>query len=312
MNKPHFFIIGAPRCGTTSLYTWLHGHENIFLPDVKEPFFWCSDFPRMQTVSTEAEYLRMFKKAGPEKTMCGEASTLYFYSRAAPQAIHRFDPTARIVVLLRNPVDLVYSWHSWLLSCFDEDEPDFERAWALIEERRAGRCIPKRCRFPALLDYEQIGQLATWLRRWLASFSAAQVKCLLLDDLGRSPEMAYRQVLDFLGLRYDGRTEFPHVNDNREHRIRWLALLQERKPPWLARITGRIKQRVPQGVYNACRFDIRQVKRAPMPPVVRWHLSRLFSAELRDLEELLQRDLTFWKQASPSAQTAAEPNAGTA
>src|SRR5687767_1010670 len=105
MHKPNFFIVGAPKCGTTSLYEYIRVHPEVFMPDRKEPAFFCSDFYKPRRMKEE-EYLSLFREAGSAKWI-GEASTWYLYSDKAREGIKAFCPDARIIIMLRNPVDMM-------------------------------------------------------------------------------------------------------------------------------------------------------------------------------------------------------------
>jgi hypothetical protein len=105
MPKPGFFLVGAPKCGTTSLHDHLAQHPALFLPAVKEPTFFGADVPLLPAVGSLDAYVALFD-AGAGR-LCGEASTNYLASTSAAREIHDFNPGARIIVALRNPVDFL-------------------------------------------------------------------------------------------------------------------------------------------------------------------------------------------------------------
>ena len=111
-NKPDFFIVGAPKCGTTALYTYLKQHPEIFMSPQKEPQFFANDVlgDRRHTC-TWAEYLSCFAAARGAKRI-GEASVAYLGSPCAPKQIKMFNPAAKIIIMLRNPVDMMHSLHN--------------------------------------------------------------------------------------------------------------------------------------------------------------------------------------------------------
>src|SRR5262245_29668254 len=125
MRKPDFFIVGAPKCGTTAIFEYLAPHPEVFLAP-KEPHFFGSDIRSIRQVN-EAEYLKLFGSAENELRL-GDASVFYFYSNVAPQEIREFSPDARIIISLRNPVDMVYSLHSQLVFSLEDEIEDFETA----------------------------------------------------------------------------------------------------------------------------------------------------------------------------------------
>jgi len=100
--KPNFFIVGAPKCGTTSMTEYLKQHPDIFIPEEKEPHYFGSDLEYPRITKTEAQYLRLFSEAQDERRL-GEASVWYLFSQRAAQEIYEFNPLSRIIIMLRTP-----------------------------------------------------------------------------------------------------------------------------------------------------------------------------------------------------------------
>src|SRR5690348_11613531 len=115
-RKPDFIIIGVPKAGTTSLADWLSQHPQIFFPRIKEPGFFSyagqSYNPLHRSLPSYAtlwaEYLKLFENAGPGEKI-GEATTNYFHFYQAPGLMRALLPDVKLVVVLRNPVDRIYS-----------------------------------------------------------------------------------------------------------------------------------------------------------------------------------------------------------
>jgi len=150
---PNFFIIGAPKTGTTALSEYLKDHPNIFFCPVKEPHFFDLDTSKRLKLNLQT-YLSLFAEADPALHQAvGEGSTGYLFSKVAVSEILKFNPNSKFIVMLRNPVDLVQSWHSEMYYEGVEDVVDFEKAWKLEQERRQGRNIPKSCWEPKKLFY---------------------------------------------------------------------------------------------------------------------------------------------------------------
>ena len=134
MKKPDFFIVGAPKCGTTALAEYLRQHPDVFFSDPKEPCYFCNDFPRKRYVESESDYTALFRKA-KSGSILGEGSVWYLYSECAIENIYQFNPNAKIIAMIRNPVDLVYSLHSQLVYSGEETISDFEEAWDIQYKR---------------------------------------------------------------------------------------------------------------------------------------------------------------------------------
>lgn len=302
MARPNFFILGAPKCGTTALSEYLRQHPRIFMSMPKEPHFFCTDFDYYFAPGqrTEEHYLALFDDAGPDHLAVGEASVWYMYSRDAAANIAAFDPAARVVVMLRNPVDMMPSLHSQLVYTVDEDERDPARAWALQANRREGRDLPAEVRVPEFLQYGAACSLAGQLARVYESFPHERVKVIVFDDFRADPGAVYRDTLEFLDVPDDGRSEFPRVNPNTVHRAPAVAKLTQR-PPRAALTAARAVKRVTGikqlGIMRRVRSRNRvEAEREPLPG---WFLDELavhFADDVAALSELIGRDLTHWTQ----------------
>ena len=299
-GKPNFFIVGAPKCGTTALYEYLRGHPNIFMPELKEPHYFATDLVTRPLVKTPEEYLRLFADSTPHHLRIGEASASYLLSTEAARNIRAFDSHAKIIAMFRNPVDMVYSFHSQLLYWSDETVDDFETAWELQARRRRGVDVPRTARDPFWLQYAQLGRFGTQTQRLLTVFPRDQVKLILFDDFTASTQAVYSAVLDFLGLPPDQRTDFPRVNENKRAKSAWFRDLYRNPPPALRKAFVALKQSVGAERVVALKqkiVDLNTVKerRRPLSPELRARLVETFREEVALLSKLLDRDLSHWK-----------------
>ncbi|HEX3909877.1 MAG TPA: sulfotransferase [Solirubrobacteraceae bacterium] len=206
MTRPDFFIVGHQKCGTTALYRMLSAHPQIFMPEVKEPWFFARELrpgsrpggshSRPETLE---QYLALFAEAAPGQ-LAGEASPQYIRSSTAPREIAELCPQARIVAILREPAAFLRSLHLQLLVTQIEFEKDFGRAIALEDERRQGRKIPRGSVSPQSLLYSDHVRYAEQLRRLHEAFGAEQVRVLIYEDFRADNEGVLREVLEFLGV----------------------------------------------------------------------------------------------------------------
>jgi len=309
MKRPNFFIIGAPKCGTTALYSYLAEHPQIYMPKVKEPHYFADDFPVLQVVDEERHYLSLFEHAGPDHIAVGEASVIYLYSSVAIQRVREFAPDARIIVMLRNPVDLVYSHHSQLRYGFHEPEKDFMRAWDLQQARRQGQHLPSRPTDLAMLQYKALGQLGHQVKKLLQIFPPEQVKLILFDDFKKSPQSVYEDVLEFLSVPSDNRQDFPRVNENKEYRS-----------PALARVTVALQslqrkakrmlglqwtaQKTLLSHFNVLallrKINSRKTARSSLTEADRQRLASEFESDIKLLSNIINRDLSAWMNKHPT------------
>lgn len=298
MARPDFFIIGAPKSGTTAMAGYLADHRNIHFCEPKEPCFFSTDFPGQQLVRTEPAYEALFDGAGADHKAVGEGSVWYLYSEEALHNIRAYDPQARIIVMLRNPVEQVYSMHQELYHRRYETESDFMTAWGLQESRRAGRGIPKHCKAAGFLQYSAIASYAGQVERLLRVFPPQQVKILLFDDFKADTGRAYRELLEFLGLPDDGRTEFLPALESRRHRLHGLGTFLINQPDWLVRAKTGVKRAL--GIDRiglremVAKYNTVTEKRAPLPDAFKEELKDHFREDVARLAKILDRDLSSW------------------
>jgi hypothetical protein len=221
MAKPNFFIIGAPKCGTTALSEYLRQNPRIGFAAPKEPVYFCTDYPKVRNFTDEKEYLEQCFGHCRDRDLLavGEGSTLYFYSAEAVPNILAFEPQARFIVMLRNPVDMVPALHAEKLASLEEDVTRFEKAWFLQKDRLSGKNMPKFCRDARLVQYASLGRLGMHLQRIYSQIPEDRRMAIVFDDFACDPRKVYSEVLSFLGVPDDRRTEFPKINRHYRKRV---------------------------------------------------------------------------------------------
>jgi len=293
MKKPNFFIIGAPKCGTTSLAAWLSEHPNIYMSPVKEPHFFDSDL-KCSMVPNRRAYERLFRGATVEHKAIGEASVYYLFSKVAVPRIEQEIPGSRYIVMIRNPVDMAYSLYEQKVVTGNEHLKSFEEAWRLSEKRARGEAVTRRCREPKLLDYKSVCRLGEQLERLFRTVPRERILVLVLDDLKDNPRREYLKVLAFLGVPDDGRKEFPVKNPAKE--LRWPRLYYALREVGVA--LGVKRWLAAPGVWKLIsaiiRLNTKFRPREPMPSDLRAELIEYFRDDIHRLEKLLERDLSTW------------------
>jgi hypothetical protein len=217
MRLPSLFLVGAPKCGTTSLAAWLGAHPGVFMSTPKEPGFFAPDVASSRRAHTLHDYGALFRRAG-ETQVLAEASTSYLRSRIAVARILTAVPGARFVVCLRNPIDMAPSVHGQLLRTGREPIADFETAWNLQAARKRAPTPRRDDHNPADLQYAEMCRLGAQVEAFLAVAPRARVRFVFLDDLKADPAAIYRETLAFAGLPDDGRRDFPVFNARRTPR----------------------------------------------------------------------------------------------
>lgn len=260
--------MGAPKSGTTGLFRYLAAHDGVAASSEKEPQFFCTDFPSLSKVADAREYRALFGEPGDRVTL--EASVWYLHSREAVANIERIrvDTPVRYVVALRNPADVAVSLHGQFLRTFQEDVEDFATAWSLQEARAAGDRLPRHCPEASLLQYRRAISFGEQVGRLLDQVDRDRVFFADYRRLAGEPRELYVELLDFLGLDDDGRTDFAVTNPSRVLRWPWLvARLRNpsRVEGWLIdRVNPALKRR---GIHPLALIRPHITKIAPRPTV---------------------------------------------
>jgi sulfotransferase family protein len=266
MALPDFLIAGVAKAGTTALYAALAGHPDLFLPRVKEPKFFLTDGPPPATggpgdvqtyqahVWRRAEYEALFDPA-PPGTLRGEATPFYLYERAAHRRIRALVPDARLIVMLRDPVDRAHSNWAHLWSAGLEPEADFRAACAAEPGRRAAG-------WAAFWHYLEQGRYGGQLAALFEVFPREQVLLMRYRDLRERPVEALDRVCGFLGVRTGLLTGVPRENVTAFVRHTPAnAVLRS-----ALRLGGRIGHRFP--------VPVRQAVRGPLLTALSWGAAR--------------------------------------
>jgi len=207
---PDFLVLGAQKAGTTALYAYLRWHPAITGPSWKEVSFFDRHWWR-----GESWYRGQFPLRSGGR-LVGEASPSYLFHPLAPQRVHALVPGARLIAVLRNPVDRAYSHYQHEVS-LGREPLSFEAALAAEEERTRGeveRLVADPRAFSAAWwdhTYVARGMYAEQLARWLAVFPPEQLLVMRSEDLGEHPDTTYREILSFLGAPPHSLQEYPRV-----------------------------------------------------------------------------------------------------
>lgn len=296
---PNLFVVGAVKCGTTSLHRYLSHHPDVFVSARKELHYFNFDHDHSFRGSIRAldEYLPHHAD-GAGRLYRADVSPLYIYSRVAAAEIKAHVPAARIVVMLRNPVDVAHALHAQRLSTGNETEVDFARALSLEDERVAGRRLPARVRFPEALHYRRIGLFADQVERYFAAFGRDRVHVILYDDIAADVAAEYRRLLQFLGLREVLPASFPAFNPSTQVRSRLIATALGRTPLALRALAQFVLPRRKwrsQLVQRLRAGNRRAAARRPIDPALGEQLRAFYRSDVERLEQLIGRPLPAWK-----------------
>ncbi|GAA3336467.1 hypothetical protein GCM10020358_08740 [Amorphoplanes nipponensis] len=219
MPLPDFLIAGVPKAGTTALHAALVRHPQLYLAKVKEPKFFLSDGrpptsggpgdvqTYQEHVWRRADYEALFAPA-PPGAVRGEATPFYLYDLAAHERIRALVPDAKLILLLRDPVDRAHSNWTHLWNAGLEPEADFLTACRAEEQRRARGWAP-------FWHYVGLGLYGRQVQHLFTVFPREQVLLLRYRELKDAPAATLERVCDFLGVPAGGLREIPRENVNR-------------------------------------------------------------------------------------------------
>ena len=281
---PDSLIIGAPKCGTTSLYHYLGGHPQIYASSQKEPHFYSyagEERPHWGMKSVDS-YIALFEGARSGQHRL-EASTWYLYSDTAAEKIREYAPDTKCIALLRQPVDRAYS--SWSFRVQQGWEaPSFEDAIAEEKSR-----IEKGDRWD--VHYLNAGLYFEQVHRFYEQLGQDQVRIFLFDDFTEDAEAIVRDALSFLGLN-----PIPTINADTVHNPtrfpRSQALNRLRTAGNLRQVAHLILPEFVRATFR--RWN--QKQRPPIDPAFRKALTERVWPDVEKLERLLGIDLSRWAQ----------------
>jgi hypothetical protein len=292
---PNFFVIGAGRSGTTSLHNYLSQHPDIFMTEMKEPSYFAfederdlgrgarSRWLRDNTVLDEPGYLGLFAHAGAEKFR-GESSPRYLETKTSPGRILKAVPEARMVVMLRHPVDRCFAQYNGEIRDGWGDGKSF--ADSLVAARGSeGVDGPYSRRV-------EIGFYHRHLRHWLEHFPRDRFCIQLFDDFASDPLAVARNVFGFLGVDVDFQPDVSRqFNQSGMIRNPVIRFLWTRSNGIRWALRPYLPKTMRDRVYHAA---VRNVEKQTLPGEARTRLLQIYREDTLELQDLLDRDLSKW------------------
>lgn len=306
---PNFFLVGAMKAGTTSIANMLAAHPEVFVSPVKEPNYFCSDVVienenardcamlKMADVSgqgtvphvhsglfrDEKEYLSLFKGWKDEK-IGADCSTSYLYSEVAARNIANVAPGAKILMVLRNPVERAFS--EFIMNCrIGVAVPPFAKYLDLEKAQRSHGVVPQYHK------YVTAGLYSRQIKSYLEYFPDRQILIMLYDDLKNDPAAFMKQVFNFLGV--DDRFNADKARSNPASYPRWAYFNMLLKKSGAKRLIQEIlprstKSYLKKYYYRSLPVDI------SLNEADRQRLVYEFSGDIKNLSTLIKRDLSAW------------------
>jgi len=296
-KAPNFFLVGGPKCGTTAMVEYLRTHPDIFISEPKEPNFFADDMPKMKYVDSLKAYLNLFNKVKHEKVI-GDASIFYMFSKDAIKNIHQLYPESKLLVMIRNPLEMVPSFHQQILFTLDEDNKDLDQVLGLEKERMKGKSLPKHCRSQRLLNYSEIAKYGSQIKNIYNYFPKKNVKIVLFDDFKKDNRQTYQEIISFLNLKDDGRVDFPRINDAKKPKSNFLNKIVNRPPKfakYLAKLARKILNKPRLGILNTLdHFNREKLDKKPLSEVEKKKLLSIYKEDILETSRLINKDLSLW------------------
>jgi len=310
------FIVGAPRCGTTTLAQFLKEHPAVSFPIIKEPHYFAQNdlrglSDRELRDRVESEYLGRFFRNDASLRIGADASVTYLYTPEQLEPVLRLWPDSRFVVALRNPLSMLPSLHSRLVYVGVESVGKFEEAWAAARGRLARRRALSGLVDPLWLRYDEAARFATYLERLFSVVGRERCLVMILDDMVANPSEQYRQFMEFIDLEPVRTEGFQVHRAGRGVRSLWLQRMLKRPNILLRQSVAKGKFRAPPinlltGNGNAAlnmilavrrqmlRLNRTQLRAEPISASIQAEICSHFEPEVERLTNLIGRDLTHW------------------
>lgn len=290
MNKlPNFFIIGAPKTGTTALSEYLRIHPQVFFSEPKEPHYFNDDFSSRHTNNYDT-YLSYFDDVKKDDKAIGEGSVFYSYSKSAVKNILSLVPEAKFVIMIRNPLELVPSLHMEAIHSHGENIYDIEKAWEMEKDRKEGVFIPKTTLYKEALYYKDLAKLGSQIERLLTIVSRKNVHIIVFDDFKKDTKKEYLAVLDFLQINEYTPEKFEKINVSKGYKNIYIKKLFD-IISYIKRSNG-IKTNLGLGIGRYIRsWNTTKQKREPISNEFKKKLIKYYYEDVNLLSSILDRNL---------------------
>lgn len=298
INLPNFLIVGAAKCGTSSLHNYLNQHPDIFMPsfningiNVKEPQFLIKNKVKDRIhfgIWLWEEYKSLFEGSEKYKAI-GESTVfyLYYYQEAIQEIKNRLGDDVRIIIMLRNPIDRAYSAYQHVSKSIKEQHR-FEYALKIEEGR-----LEKDLTLTPMVMYKGMGMYYNMVKAYLESFK--DVHIVLYDDFSEDTEKAIKKVFKFLRVNENCNIQ-SNIRYNvggkiwRNQTIKELFIKESKlKSAFQALFSKRVREKIRDTLRKPF---IKQTP--PMKAETRDYLIKYFAQDIKQLSTLINKDLTNW------------------
>lgn len=295
MNKallPHFLIVGAPKCGTTSLHFYLSQHPKVNTAE-KEIHYFGKDLNYKIERPTLEYYQSFFKSTG----LNGDSSVWYLYSDSILDELNALGIQPKIIIMARNPVELAYSLHSQNIVDANEDETSFDKALALEPSRVEGKNLPKNIDPIRSVFYTQTADIYSRVLKFQNHFGTHNVFVGLQEELKKDPALFLKKLEMFLELEPFNEYDFTKQNENKTVKnksINHLIKKAGKSQIALFRLIipfKSVRKKIVDKIYFG---NLASSSREPLNEVTKVHLQNTFRENIKLLNSIIEPDISHW------------------
>lgn len=291
---PSFFIVGAAKSGTTSLWNYLGQHPGIFMttdPRFKELGYYAPG----AGVEDKDDYLMFFEDAKPHQ-LIGETCNAYLTHPQSAGLIKQAQPDARIIISLRNPADRAFSLFTWMKAHGYEELTNFQEALDAEADRMKDDTFAKKHPHQLIWNYLyfESGRYAPQIKRYYDTFGRENVHIVLIDDLKADALAVCRSCFEFLGVDPDFVPEFEVLNPASQPKSQKLQYFIRNKLPKIRQSLG-----LPKGMFSGAANKLMDMNKTAakgerIDPETKKVLIDRYREDIAKTAELIGRDLSGW------------------
>jgi hypothetical protein len=285
-TKSFFFIVGAPKCGTTSIYKYLSSHPDIFMPAIKEPNYFSNEeveelrrIYQSKKIDSLSEYLELFTPKSKSVKYLGEASVSYLYYPMVPKRIIDFSSHAKILIFLRDPTERAFSQY-----LMDKRLGIVKDSFETIFEK--GKSKGNEIHYQ---QYFELGLYSDQVNRYLYQFGQSKVLIVIYDDIVDDLAKVLNNICSFLGIN-----NHTDISEEIYNAYKWptnelLAFLYKQKKirEFSNYFLGRFK-----GILTKYLFKIE--KKPILTAESKSRLKLFYKKDIHSLEKIIGRKLSSW------------------
>ncbi|WP_404455398.1 sulfotransferase [Virgibacillus necropolis] len=301
-KQPNFFIVGAAKSATTSLYNYLKKHPQVYFSDPKEPRYLSYRYVNIphggpngemydkSFIKTEENYYSLFKNVNNEKVI-GEASVQYLYYTNVAESIKNEFPNSKIIICLRNPIDRAYSAYMHNIRSGYE-KLSFEEALKNEEQRITEN-------YPFLWHYKQVGLYYNQVKQYIQEFGKENVEIVLYDEIKNNTLETLIYICDFLQIskefKFEDIGKVYNTSGVTKNKLLGYFIKQNKfkdiiKGPNTPKLLKNISYRFYHEILS------RSLKKDEMKESERKYLLDYYKEDILKLEELIKVDLSAWRK----------------